>query len=160
MIDPNALAKTYYEFGKVFDNYSRKMLNYISIQTALLAEYLIDNSDIGRSERSNDKASVFSDVVFPLHNVIKEAQNIENKNIRGIVDSTRLYCEAIEEAREQIKISDRLNENISDKRELNVIKAILNVMFEISRSALYVAKAADGITQIEDIVKDAERQPS
>ena len=55
---------------------------------------------------------------------------------------------------------DCLDENISDKRELNVIKAVLNVMLETSRSTFHMAKAAASITQIKDAVKDAGRQSS
>ena len=136
------------------------MLNYTSTHEALLASYLIELSDIGKSEHTETKASVFSDAVLHLHSAITEAQNIDGKDTQSIVDISRLFCEATENAYEQIMTLDCLDENISDKRELNVIKAVLNVMLETSRSTFHMAKAAASITQIKDAVKDAGRQSS
>ena len=102
---------------------------------------------------------MFAQIIFSMHDAIEEAQKIDSDvDINTVVDSAMLVREATNKAYEQLMMApDSLDGNESDKREIKIIRAIVNAMLEYSESAFHMAKAAVCITEVTEAVGDAER---
>lgn len=159
MLDPNTITKEYGQQAEACRAYARGMLEFVSIQQAYLAHYMIPHSNIGGLDNHGAKASMFGLATLSMHKAIKEVEKIDDKtDINEVVDSARLVCQATREAHEQLMAApDSLDGNASDKSEIKIARAIVNTMLECSESALRMAKAAVCVTQVVEAVGDAER---
>ena len=93
MLDPNDITTDYDRQAEVCETYARKMLSFVSIQQADLANYMIPHSNIGGLDNSGAKASMFAQAIFPMHKAIEEAQRVDDSaDINAVVDSARLVC--------------------------------------------------------------------
>lgn len=159
MVDSNYITTNYGQQAEVCETYAREMLKFVTTQQAYLANYLFPHSDIGGLDNQGAKASMFAQIIFSMCEAIEEARKIDDDaDINTVVDSAMLVREATKNAYEQLIMApDSLDGIESDKRQIKIIRVIVNTMLEYSESAFHMAKAAVCITGVVEAVGDAER---